>query len=160
LVLDDLLKDYYVGLLTLMVRRSALPSSGKMFNPKYHIIGDFDLVMRLATLWKIGVIQEPLAVNRIHGSNESLRYRSKHADEIEDWVRGIGNQRQFRKSHNFKYLLDSLSYLRAMEKLHSGRRVEAAILLSSISFGRRFFRLAFGLLLPTSLVRYLAGHGW
>ena len=84
-ILNDLLKQYVVGLLTIVIRRKAFENVVFPFDPKYQIIGDFDLVIRTALNWKINSIQEPVAHYRWHGDNESLKQHQLHAIEHEAW---------------------------------------------------------------------------
>ena len=70
-VVDSLLCEYFVGLLTLMIRRDAYFYVGG-FDSNYHIIGDFDLVMKLARYGVLASNNRPLAYLRKHTSNESL----------------------------------------------------------------------------------------
>jgi glycosyltransferase involved in cell wall biosynthesis len=151
-VLNDLLRDYYVGLLTLMVRRSALHSASPIFNPNYHIIGDFDLVTRLATTCKMGVIQEPLAVNRIHGSNESQKNKLRHINELDCWLREACNNPILSGSGHLKYVSDLARYLKVLERLSSGKRLEALKLMLSMQLGRNLFRLVGIFFLPRNLI--------
>ena len=58
-VLNKQLQSYTVGILTIMVRRSSLESLDYIFDQDYQIIGDFDLVIRLAVKWKFVSIQKP-----------------------------------------------------------------------------------------------------
>lgn len=154
-VLNDLLRDYYVGLLTLMVRRSVLPSQSSIFNPNYHIIGDFDLVIRLATTCKVGVIQEPLAVNRIHGSNESQKFRSRQIDEIENWLSENGHNPVIGSTENLRCVRDRNLYLRAVDSLLSGDRTGVLKSLLKMRFGMHSIRLLGGLLFPSRTIRWL-----
>jgi hypothetical protein len=52
-ILYELLKDYFVGLLTIIVRKTLFESIVYGFDPRYHIIGDFDLTIRVSEKWKI-----------------------------------------------------------------------------------------------------------
>jgi glycosyltransferase involved in cell wall biosynthesis len=52
-VLNDLLMDYPVGMLTLDLRRTAFSALSGGCDPRFHIIGDMDLVIRLAMKWKM-----------------------------------------------------------------------------------------------------------
>jgi glycosyltransferase involved in cell wall biosynthesis len=96
-VLNELLKNYPVGLLTLSVRRSAYFNSGG-FSPNYHIIGDFDLAIRLAINGKMGSFQKPLAFCRKHDANESLN-SDLHLRELREWSK---NNSYFFKNTNRK----------------------------------------------------------
>ena len=84
-VLNELLTNYSVGLLTFSVRRSAYFNTGG-FSSDYHIIGDFDLAIRLAMNGKMGSFQEPLAFCRKHNTNESLN-SDLCFQELREWYR-------------------------------------------------------------------------
>ena len=83
--LDKLLEEYSVGLLTIMIRRNAYESLTKKFDKRFHIIGDFDLVLRLSSNWKFECIQEVIAFYRQHDDNESLKHRDKFIKESLIW---------------------------------------------------------------------------
>ena len=85
-ITSSIAKFYCVGLLTLMVRKSSYSSLETGFNSAYHIIGDFDLVLRLSTSFKAGCIQEPIANYRWHGMNESSKGRDIEIEEMDNWV--------------------------------------------------------------------------
>lgn len=89
-IYSELLRRYRVGLLTLMVRREIFEKY--RFDPDLEIIGDFDLVMRLARETEFRCVQEPLAWSRIHGANESERKKRLHLNELSEWcLRGEAN---------------------------------------------------------------------
>jgi len=69
-VVDSLLCEYFVGLLTLMIRRDAYFYVGG-FDSNYHIIGDFDLVMKLARYGVLASNNRPLAYHRKHACRPS-----------------------------------------------------------------------------------------
>ncbi len=72
MALNELMNDYVIGSPTYVIRKESLESLKYCFNNNFHIIGDFDLNIRLAAKWKIDCVQEPIATARIHGHNESL----------------------------------------------------------------------------------------
>tara|TARA_Y200000002_G_scaffold346560_1_gene321204 strand:+ start:133 stop:549 length:417 start_codon:yes stop_codon:yes gene_type:complete len=69
-----------------MVKKNILIKK-KAFNPKYSVIGDFDLFIRLAKKYKFMAIQTPLATYRIHGSNLSLTNRMREINELKYWFK-------------------------------------------------------------------------
>ena len=84
---DSLIKKYQVGLLTLMIRKEAFSNTG--FNNKFHIIGDFDLCIKLSLKWKFAVINECLATYRWHGNNESIKNVLLQAEELKIWQKNL-----------------------------------------------------------------------
>lgn len=154
-VLDELLKFYFVGLVTLMVRRAALDSLDYPFDPRYHIIGDFDLVIRLSICWKVGSIQTPIATYRLHGNNESTKHRGRHADELEVWSGEMKEIGAIKASRNAHFLRSHFAYIKAVNFVLRGDKRGAYGLLWQLPWGRLKFRLWASLLLPRFVVRWL-----
>jgi glycosyltransferase involved in cell wall biosynthesis len=96
-VLNNLLVNYSVGMLTLSVRRSTYDMVGG-FSSDYHIIGDLDLVIKLASKGKMGSFQEPLAVCRKDGNNESIMKVDMYIEELKNWYEK--NAESYKKTNN------------------------------------------------------------
>ena len=76
-IINELLVDYHERLLTILLLRSAYERLGG-FDSRYHVIGDFDISLRLAESWQIKTLNQIVAHYRMHGESESalpiLRY--------------------------------------------------------------------------------------
>ena len=154
-VLNDLLGLYFVGLLTLVVRRSALASLDYPCNPQYHKIGDLDLVARLATQWKLDCEQEPVGFYRAHDSNASLKQGSRHLDELERWLGEMKDVEAIRSCPNFQLLKQHSTYQQAIYQLLQTNRIEAYRLARDLPWGHFKARLWVALMLPGFVVRRL-----
>jgi glycosyltransferase involved in cell wall biosynthesis len=101
---SNLINNYYVGILTSVIRRSCLPKK-KIFNEKYNIIGDYDLFLRLSKNYKFKAIQSPVATYRLHDNNFSKLNKKLEVDEFKDWLK--------RNKSN----LDKESYIKIKKKI-------------------------------------------
>ncbi len=128
-ILNKLLLKYRVGLLTIVVRRSAYRSLPYGFNPNYSIVGDFDLVMRLAVNYKFGYVQNPLAYCRWHGNNLQFTHKDEYIDQLGDWVLSMGKNKSFSQKKEFNAFVDNI---KTMKIIHSIRQGNYANLLSNI----------------------------
>jgi len=153
-VLNALLKSYFVGLLTLMVRKSALDAFNPPTNPRYHIIGDFDLVVRLSTSWKLACVQNPVAFYRVHDSSE-MRKSHLHIAELENCMDEMNKVESIRSSPNFYCVLHEIAYLKAKVRRASGDIKGAYRLFHELEWGRLKLRLLVILLLPNGVTRWL-----
>lgn len=72
MVFNKLLTDYYLPLLTVVVRRQCLDNMGEWFDDRFNIAGDADLFTRIAYSWEVDFVSEPLARCRMH--SESLTW--------------------------------------------------------------------------------------
>ena len=60
-----------------------------IINNKFHIIGDFDLFMRLSQSWKFVFVNECLSCFRIHNENFSLLNTGMLIEELEKWISDV-----------------------------------------------------------------------
>jgi hypothetical protein len=151
-VLGNLLDSYSVGLLTLLIRRSVLSSGGKPFNPGFHIIGDFDLVIRLSTTWKLARSHEPLATYRTHGANESLKHPKRLISEMENWIESNRENPIIGKNPSFKMVSANLNYNLGMAALRVGRFSEALTAFRKIKVLKKKLQLIIAMTIPLELL--------
>ena len=97
-ILDDLLKHYTIGMLTLMIRRSAYDQLERGFDPRFSVIGDFDIVIRLAAQWESDYVDEPVAYCLWHADNFSNTHPQMSCDELEEWYEDIKQDFKRRKT--------------------------------------------------------------
>ena len=152
-VLDTLLRYYYVGLVTLIVRRSALPHDNSPFNPLFHIIGDFDLVTRLAAVWDLAYLNKPLATYRIHGDNESIKRQELLVGELEWWVNEQTKNGLIPNVCRHVSLELYLNYSKARQAMFRFNRAEAFSYTQRMPWCYLKVKLLCGLMLPIKLVK-------
>lgn len=153
--LDDLLKNYFAALVTLMVRRSELEDLPYICNESYHIISDFDLVIRLSLKSKIGFIARPIAMLRIHQTNETTVNMLRHFSELELWFKWAQNRTNIRNSSGFVYRKYWYEYVKAIYKILSNDRKHAFLLFKKLPWSIWKVRLLLALLMPVSVINAL-----
>jgi glycosyltransferase involved in cell wall biosynthesis len=121
-VLDDLLRAYYVCSVSIVVRRTALDTLEYVCDPRYSIIGDFDLVIRLATRWKLGYVQDPIAHYRLHAGSLTSKSRGRYVQELEMWLGEIGSREPVRSSEGLAGFRAELEYTKALNAVLEGHR--------------------------------------
>jgi glycosyltransferase involved in cell wall biosynthesis len=154
-VLRRLLDEYFVGLPTLVVRRSAVEALGHACDPRFHVMGDFDLVVRLAAEWKLDCVQEPVAHYRLHHGNETANNRRRQIEEMDVFLSEISENERVRASGGLPGLRAQRAYMRGMFELFELNRGEALRWWRQLSWGRRKLRLGAALLLPSAVARKL-----
>ncbi|MHB8721423.1 MAG: glycosyltransferase family 2 protein [Steroidobacteraceae bacterium] len=152
-VLDDLLKSYFVGLVTLLIRRTALASLDYPCDARYHVLGDTDLVIRLSIQWKLDCVNEPLAVYRLHDNNETAKHLSRLTDEYKCWIAEMEEVEAIRSRPHFASIKNLATYIEAMRRILQSDRSGALRLAGSLPWGRQKLRLCGAVLLPTSMAR-------
>lgn len=80
---DAFLERYPVGMLTAVVRRTALETTESVFDERLNLVEEFDLFLRVAYRGKVGYLPDLLAVYRVHGEMSSVAIRDRWADEYD-----------------------------------------------------------------------------
>jgi glycosyltransferase involved in cell wall biosynthesis len=150
--LGKLLRNYTVALPTLVIRKSLLNGPSLPFNPAYHIIGDFDLVIRLSAQAKVARVDDPLATYRIHGFNESVVKFDLQATEIMDWVEKNSTFSPIGENPNFPLVSSNLFFNLGLNARRRGDIRALFSALRKINDLKRKFKLLACLLLPLKVL--------
>jgi glycosyltransferase involved in cell wall biosynthesis len=156
-VLNDLLKSYFVGLVTLVIRRSALASLDYPFDPRYHISGDTDIVIRLSIHWKLDCVKEPVAFYRRHENNETTKQRGREIAELDCWLKEMKEIEAIRSCSNFHFVKSHVTYIKAVQQIVRSNKKLAYGLFKDLPWGSFKLKLWMLLVLPAFIARRLKG---
>ncbi len=154
-VLNQILKDYVIGWLTVIIRRTSILDLDKAFDSRYQLIGDFDIIIRLATKWKLSCIQNPVAFYRWHGDNLSILDAERGFDEFENWCAEMVNHPIIGLTNTFKKKLEDVAYLKIMNHLMKGEKNKANCIFFKYPLGLKKLRLLVAIIIPLPLLKVL-----
>ena len=154
-ILNELLKQYMVGLLTIVIRRQALESLDQPFDPRYHVIGDLDLTVRLAAIWKINCVQEPIASYRWHRGNESNVHNEQHIQELETWYEEMQSHPVISQQPGLRRKADLILYLKAVSCITNNKMREALKMYFKLPVCREKLKLLIALIVPKKIFNIL-----
>lgn len=80
-IFESFLNKYQAGLLSVIVRKSALDRLDSWFDDSFNLVEEYDLFMRVLYRSQAAYVPEPLAVCRIHEHNTSTTERHRWVDE-------------------------------------------------------------------------------
>jgi len=158
MALNELMPDYVIGSPTYVIRKESLESLKYCFNNNFHIIGDFDLNIRLAAKWKIDCVQEPIATARIHGRNESLLNKNKEIDELKIWHDQIKTDPTFTSNSGLKKILLKISYLEIVEEILVARFSKNFFRVVKYPFCFNKIKLIMALFLPKFIIKKMRDY--
>jgi len=153
-VLNKILKKYTVGMLTIMVRRSSLKGLDYVFDSRFQMIGDFDLVTRVAIEWKFASIQEPLAYYRDHDNNMTKKHRNLQNNEMKQWLAESNSDERISNNDGYKARENLLLYSQGIEALDKNQKLVALKILWKIAFDLKI-KLMVRMAVPKSVSKYI-----
>ena len=113
-VTNELLKNYYISLETVMLRCSFVQSLEYAFDPDFSHIADFDLIVRTSTVSKLAYIPKVLAKWRVHNASGSWASKEVFVFEKKKWLLKNENKSSF------------VPYQKAMQKLKNNTEIQWA----------------------------------
>lgn len=140
-VLDELVHESCIGLLTVLARRAALDQWPMPCDPRYHVIGDFDLYVRLAKRWKFDCVNLPVATYRWHGNNETAQQTSLHIQELEIWLDEAKSDPTISSERGLRKRTNSILSMKVIRAWDERRYSDAVRHYRDLEFGRARIRL-------------------
>jgi len=156
-VFDEILHDYVVGLLTIIVRRVAYKQLQPRFNPAYNIIGDFDFAVRLAIIWKFASVQAPTAYCRWHGDNLQIVGEYQHLEELQHWVVSMNENCEISSTSIFQKFSNRVNRMCSVYEAKQGNYRSAIRGIFAVSGLLNKIQIMIALLLPARIFNRLVG---
>lgn len=120
-VLNDLLANYQIGLLTLLIRRNAYLDLTETFDKNFQIIGDFDITVRLSRHWKLASLQQPLANYRKHAGNLGRSNKDLQVIEYGQWFTKMKRYPDVLSQPAYGRVLTEVRYMKALLYLNTNK---------------------------------------
>tara|TARA_Y100000590_G_scaffold261313_1_gene293388 strand:- start:697 stop:1599 length:903 start_codon:yes stop_codon:yes gene_type:complete len=157
-VLDGLLEDYVIRTVTMIVKKEYLNKLEYKFNSNFHVIGDFDLNIRMACICKVACVQKPIAFVRIHGTNESLLNKEREINEFKEWYSNMKSDQVISKNPNFKKIPLKISYLEITESILKDKFSKNFLKVIKYPLSLYKFKLIAALFLPKFILRKIKSY--
>ncbi|TGL45811.1 glycosyltransferase [Leptospira perdikensis] len=130
-ITGELINDYYIGILTVVLDRKLLKSEEKPFSENFNHVGDFDLFLRLSEDNKIYYDSRTLAYYRIHENNLSSKKSLELLREIKVMERTLEKRDFYKKQkHLIQNLILVRKYLLFKQFIVKGRHIPLMELVS------------------------------
>ena len=155
MILKDLLSNYPVGSPTYMIRKKSLDSLKFNFNNNYHIIGEFDLIIRLSVKWKADCVQSPVAFARKHEKSESYLKRNLEIEEMKVMYTEMKNNPEFTHLKELEQLKRKYMYLQTMEIILNKSLTRGFSEVMKYPLCYKKFKLALAMLMPKFLLKII-----
>jgi glycosyltransferase involved in cell wall biosynthesis len=155
MVVDALLRNNFMCLLTVLLNRSFINEPERVFDQSLHMIGDYAMAIKISSKHPVSCVQEPLATYRWHGGNESISHQELCIKEMERWSMGIKKTPEISNNKGFQVFLNQIIYVKAMFLLMKGETRSAFNYYLKLSFGINKLKLFISFVLPLKIIKLL-----
>ena len=105
-ITKNLLKNYPIGLLTIMIRKKFIQKEKEIFKVKYNYLGDLDFVLRFSLKYKFAAVQECIGVYRQHSNQMQKKYFKTKSIQFSKWYNEITSKEIFGPIEDLKLLTE------------------------------------------------------
>ena len=105
-ITKELLKNYPVGLLTIMIRKKFINNKHDIFKVKYNYLGDLDFVLRFSLKHKFAAVQECVGIYRQHDNQMQIKNYKTKSVQFSKWYKEITSKKIFGSIENYKLLTE------------------------------------------------------
>ena len=153
MIVDELLRKNLMCLLTVLLNRKFINEQEKVFDSRLHIMGDYDMAIKISAKWKVSCVQQPLATYRWHGGNESISHQGLCIKELERWCMEMKKCPEISNNKGFQVFLNQITYKKAMLLLMNGNTLTAIKYYPKLPFGMEKLKLLISFLLPIKIIQ-------
>ncbi len=147
-ILDNLLKYYFIKISSVIIKKDILKNY--KFNSEYNIIGDYDLILRIAEKFKGMAFQKKFLNIRIHRDNFTHNNRGMFYKEFLYWIKKQNFNKKIYKQ-NKDNLFHRLEYLRLIHLLYNKKNL--ALIIDILRYP--YFKLKLKLILIYIMPRFI-----
>ena len=151
-ITNILLKDNFVHMSSLIFRAKTLSSLEIVFDPKFHIVGDLELLLRLNTKWELSSIQKPITYYRWHENNSGFKAGFLYSEELDLLLKDLLKRPEIISCQNFEFFKQRVYWLNTIRKLYSGKKFQALENFKYLSITNRF-KIIISLLFPLKYIQ-------
>ena len=152
-ILDDLLKDYCTGIVTLVIRKIFLNNRQQAFDSTFDYIGDFDLMIRMSSKYKFECVDKPIASWRSHWKNGSLLKKNNQIKELRIWSKKMENYPVIFNNKNLPNIDNLINNLEVVSLILDNDREKARLKIKKMPYSLKKIKFLIALLLPNNFVK-------
>ncbi len=101
-IINKLLINYNIAFLTVILRKQAYEDLNEKFNPKFSVIEDLDIILRISLEWKIKYLNSPLGYCRIHSKNYQRKFFNQKILEFEKIIINFNKEKKIYNLKEYK----------------------------------------------------------
>jgi glycosyltransferase involved in cell wall biosynthesis len=154
IIYRKLLKNYVLGIGTVLIKKDIFFKKNNFFNARYNIIGDFDFFIRLSKNNYFSCIQHPLLIYRIHKESLSNKNYQMHINELKFWIK----KKRFIDDSLIFSIRQKIFYMEIILNIFNKKYIESFKMLKQIQSVTKKIKLLIFLLIPNFIFNKLKNN--
>jgi glycosyltransferase involved in cell wall biosynthesis len=154
IIYQKLLKNYFLAIGTVLMKKDIYFKSKDFFNKKFNIIGDFDFFTALSRNTYFACIQRPLSIYRVHKESFSNKNYQMHINELKFWLNKQGSLDE----QLIFFIRQKIIYMEVILSILNKKYILSLKMIKQIHSIKKKIRLIIFLLIPNFIFKKLKNN--
>jgi glycosyltransferase involved in cell wall biosynthesis len=117
IIKKELIENYNIGLLTVLIRKSFMVEELKFFDSRYNLLADFDYILRFSKKYYIDFVKEELGVYHQHENQLQSISADNQAKQFNNWFNlKVLKENLFGKECNYNNIIKKIEFLNFLSR--------------------------------------------
>ena len=117
-ITEFLLKEYFIGMLTVVIRKKLIEDKESVFNTKFDMLSDMDFVLRFSKKHDFECVNNPIATYRIHKDQLQNRNFLIQAEQFNEWYEEIRSSKEFGEEKKINTIKNKAKFFKILSLIY------------------------------------------
>ena len=117
-ITDYLLKEYFIGMLTVVIRKKFIEDMENVFNTKFDMLSDMDFILRFSKKYDFECVNYPIATYRIHKDQLQNKNFLIQADQFNEWYEEIRSSKEFGQEEKINTIKNKAEFFKILSLIY------------------------------------------
>ena len=117
-ITDYLLREYFIGMLTVVIRKKLIDGMENVFNTKFDMLSDMDFILRFSKKHDFECVNNPIATYRIHKDQLQNKNFLIQAEQFNEWYEEIRSSKEFGQEKKINTIKNKAKFFKILSLIY------------------------------------------
>ena len=117
-ITDYLLREYFIGMLTVVIRKKLIEDKESVFNTKFDMLSDMDFILRFSKKHDFECVNNPIATYRIHKDQLQNKNFLIQAEQFNEWYEEIRSSKEFGQEKKINTIKNKAKFFKILSLIY------------------------------------------
>lgn len=124
-ITEFLLKEYFIGMLTVVIRKKFIEKNINVFDTKFDMLSDVDFVLRFSKKHNFECVNYPIATYRIHNNQLQSKNFLTQVDQYTEWYDKLKSTQEFGPEKKLNVIKKKVLFFKTLSLIYKKKYYES-----------------------------------
>ena len=120
-----LLKEYFIGMLTVVIRKKLIEQNNNVFDTKFDMLSDVDFILRFSKKHNFECVNYPVAIYRIHNDQLQSKNFLTQVDQYSKWYEKLLSTKEFGPEKDLNVIKKKVLFFKTLGLIYKKKYYES-----------------------------------